>query len=164
MEIRDWLLDLWKMGLLCDEYKELVCNAVSKRQIMDIVLDANGISFLQEMQSEGHALPYEYILEKFGPYLNGRYIYDANGRYTSAMYCCCGTQTVTVETTNVAILGCDGTTFEISDYDVVHLYADRNSNINIKCPRNAKCYVDLWRGGRLLDDCIRNDNIIVNFR
>ena len=110
------------------------------------------------------ALPYEYILEKFGPYLNGRYIYDANGRYTSSMYCCCGTQTVNVETTNVAILGCDGTTFEISDYDVVHLYADRNSNINIKCPRNAKCYVDLWRGGRLLDDCIRNDNIIVNFR
>ena len=82
MEIRDWLLDLWKMGLLCDEYKNLVCNAASKRQIMDIVLDANGISFLQEMQSEGHALPYEYILEKFGPYLNGRYIYDANGRYT----------------------------------------------------------------------------------
>ena len=167
MNEKEWLIDLWKKGLLCDKYKERVCKASSKRQLMDLLLDANGISFLQEMQAQGHCLPYEVITDKFRPYINGRYVYssqqDGSG-YTSVIYCCCDKKNVIVNSTNVCILGCNETVFELQDFSVTHLFIDKNSSITIHCPTHAKCYVDLWYGGKINEECIYKDNIIINRR
>lgn len=166
MTIYEWIDELVSNNLLCKEYQKKFNDAQSKKQIMDIVLDANGVSFMQEMQSCGHAFPYNDILDQFGAYLNGRYVYHhgfGKYEYSSAMYCCYCGDNVVVSTTSVAVLGCCGTTFEIKDYDVAKLYVDSNSDITIKCNGHSKCYVDLWKGGKVSIEG-DNNNVIITER
>jgi hypothetical protein len=67
---KEWIEDIMQRGLLCKEYTEKVIHAKSKKQIMDIVLDVNGASYLLELSAKGFALPYETIRNEFGAYIN----------------------------------------------------------------------------------------------
>lgn len=74
---------------LCAEYTDKWTSAKSKKQLMDICLDANGISYVANAVAQGWGLSPEYICREFAPFNNGKFIRDKDG-YTSAMYCSCG--------------------------------------------------------------------------
>ena len=110
MTFSEWINKVMASGHLCEEYTNKVHEARSKKALMDIVLDANGSSYLCEMDSQGITLPYEPILKEFGAYINARYVAEYEGKngghYNSCIYCCYDEDVCFVETTCVTMLGC----------------------------------------------------------
>lgn len=153
MLFRDWINEVISSGNLCSHYTEKVQDAASKKRLMQLVLDANGINFLQEMQNKGKGLPYEIILNEFKNYINGKYIAEfknekGNG-YTSSIYCCYfDSDTINVNTTLVSLLGCKSKV-NIAENDFVRICVDRNCEIIVNCPLNSRCIIEYWGDAKI---------------
>lgn len=159
MDFNEWLCKVKSRGLLCGAYSEKVDNAKSKKYIMDLALDANGASYLCEMDSKGYPLPYEVILKFFSSYVNGRYVSehknDKGNGYTSCIYCCYSeSDSIEINTTLTTLLGCSANVY-IKDNDFCKIYADKNCNLRIHCPITSRCIVEYWKGANIvvLDNC-----------
>ena len=156
MKYNEWISKVIQTGNLCGNYTDKVMKAKSKLQIMNCVLDANGINFLCEIQEKGLPLPYETICKEFANYINGKYIAEfknekGNG-YTSSIYCCYDNRDITVQTTLCCIMG--GTHYiHIKENDFVKIYADKNTELVITCPDSSRCIVETW--GRV---CVNGGN------
>lgn len=141
-----WVNEILSTGSLCDSYTDKLKRAKSNKQIMDLVLDANGVSYLQQMQEKGLVLPYEVITSRFRSFINGGYISEhknVNGeRYTSSMYCCYQGD-IDVKSSLVALLGCKANIY-VKENSVVQIYADRNCEISVGCPSSSKAIVHYW--------------------
>lgn len=150
MKFKEWLDRIIDAGLLCGAYQDKTLDAKSKKHLMDVVLDSNGVSYLCEMQAKGYPLPYETILREFGNYINGRYIAefknDKGNGYTSTIYCCYSdTDTIEIKTTATTILGCKSKV-RIAENTFVVIYADTNCELEVMCPESSRvslhCYGD----------------------
>lgn len=145
----DWLNELEERGLLCEDYSSRIAKAKSKRQLVDLGLDANGISYLCEMQQKGCPLPYETILSEFKNFINGNYIFESepndNGAtYTCELYCCYSSDDhVDVRTTAITFLGCVARII-LNPNSVSKIYLDTNCKVEIICPPSAKSQVYLY--------------------
>lgn len=153
MKVQDWLNGLIDKGLVCDEYTKKVVDASSKAQLINVLLDANGISFLCEMDAKGYPLPYETILKEFPRFANGNYVAvykNAKGNgYDSCFYCCYTDSTlVEVNTTQTLLLGCT-LDVRIKENDFVRLYVDKNCSVKVHCPKSSKCILTYWRGAKV---------------
>lgn len=151
-KIEDWFALLNEKGLLCENYNSKAMSAHSKKQLMDIVLDANGCSYLQEMSSKGYGLPYEFICSSFASYINGRYIAEyknekGNG-YTSKMYCCFDDDTILVDTTLCSVLGYTGR-IVVAKNNFAKIYLDKNCDVQIELKDGARCIVEYWKGAKV---------------
>lgn len=133
-EIREYITK----SAMCAEYKEKLLSAHSKREMFDIMSDINGLAFLCGMDG-GYTLPYELMTEKFGGFLNGRYIANRDG-YTSKVYCCyCGGEPIVADTSLVGIFGCGEVTVEVPPNAICRLYIDRNSSATVNVGEGAIC-------------------------
>lgn len=152
MKTTQWLNGLMEEGLVCERYKSKVSGALSKKQLMDTFLDANGIPFLCEMDNSGHPLPYEVILSEFKSYVNGRYVSshgESGKEYTSSFYCCYSEGTsVEITTTQTLFLGCSLDVY-IRENDYVRIYLDKGSDVRIHCPNSARCIVERWGNAKV---------------
>lgn len=146
MTFNEWINAIMSNGMLCSEYTDKVKKAFSKKQLMDIVMDANGLNYLAEMEQRGYPLPYETILKEFNGYINGRYTYESkpNQRghtYTTEIYCCYNDEDhIDVNTTAISLLGCK-TTLNIDKFKIVSIYLDTNCDVKINCPEMTSCNV-----------------------
>ena len=152
MKTTEWLQDIANKGLLCGNYTDKVNEAKSKKQLMQIVLDANGVNFLMEMQEKGMPLPYETITTEFGAYINGRYIAEyknekGNG-YTSCLYCCHDKDNIFVDTTLCSVLGYTGR-IVIAKNNFAKIYLDKNCDVQIELQDGARCIVEYWKGAKV---------------
>lgn len=163
MKTTKWINGLIERGLVCDKYKDKIAKALSKKQIMDVFLDANGIPFLCEISSGGDALPYEVILSEFKSYINGRYSSchgEIGHEYTSAVYCCYSDSNgLDIDTTQTLFLGCS-LNVNVKPNDYVRIYLDKGSDIRIHCPESAKCIVENWGGMASVIGAVENVKII----
>lgn len=153
MDFNEWLCKLRGNNLLCASYSEKVDVAKSKKQLMDIVLDANGSTYLCEMDSKGFPLPYEVILKSFSSYINGRYIAeyknDKDNGYTSTIYCCYSeSDRIDINTTLTTLLGCVSSVY-INEWDFCRIYADKNCDLKIYCPPTSRCIIEYWKGAKI---------------
>ena len=157
MTFRNWIDKIIDAGQLCAGYQTKVLDAISKKEVMDIVLDANGVSYLLEMQERGLGLPYETIISEFRPYINGRYVGEfknekGNG-YTSKIYCCYSdNKDIVADTTALVLLGCNNT-IDIPENAFVKIYADKNCDIEINCPKSARAIVEHSSGALVSISC-----------
>lgn len=152
MTFKDWISDVISNGTLCGNYTAMTQGAGSKLALMRIVLDANGINWLQEMDAKGQPLPYETITSEFGNYINGKYMAEfrnEKGRgYTSSLYCC-SMDDIHVKTTLVSILGCACDVW-LEENSFVKLFVDKNCDLVIHCPCTARCIVEYWDGAKVI--------------
>lgn len=141
-----WVNEILSTGSLCESYTDKLKRAKSNKQIMDLVLDANGVSYLQQMQEKGIVLPYEVITSRFRSFINGGYISEHKNvkgeRYTSSMYCCYQGD-IDVKSSLLTLLGCKANIY-VKENSVVQIYADRNCEINVGCPSSSKAIVHYW--------------------
>lgn len=165
MTFNDWLIEVKNSEFICERYLPLVDAARSRKQYMDVALDVNGMAFLCDMIVLGLGLPYTTMHAEFSPYLNGRYIStksDANGGYTSSLYCSIETPSeITANTTLTGIFNCK-CSVNIPKGKACQLYVDSNSVIDINVADGGKCYVDVWDGGTVRFSS--HDNVIVKRR
>jgi hypothetical protein len=151
-KIEDWFALLNEKGLLCENYNSKAMSAHSKKQLMDIVLDANGSSYLQEISAKGYGLPYEFICSSFASYINGRYVAEyknekGNG-YTSKMYCCFDEDTILVDTTLCSVLGYTGR-IVIAKNNFAKIYLDKNCDVQIELQDGARGIIEYWKGAKV---------------
>lgn len=156
MRFQEWINEIISSGLLCGAYTAKVDEAKSKARLMDLCLDANGASWLCEMDAKGMPLPYDTILNEFKPYLNGRYVgkfYNKSGKlgYTSSIYCCFSDyDSIDIQTTLTTFLGCKSEIW-VSGNDFVRIYADKNCELVVYCPPTSRCIVEYWNGAKIID-------------
>ena len=70
---------------LCGEYKKKWDSCTSKKELMDLVLDSNGVEFLADAITFGWGCSQEFLLNEFADFINGRYQRKKDG-YTSELY------------------------------------------------------------------------------
>lgn len=163
----DWLNNVIDKGILCGEYSSKVSNALSKKQIADIGLDANGVHWLCEMRLNGHPLDYDVLLKEFSNFINGKYIFTSPKNqegvsYTCELYCKYNKQDLTVRTTCVSLLACN-TVVNIAPYDCVSIHLDENCNVKIKCHETASCRIYTYGAANVeIEDCGKVKLIEVN--
>lgn len=112
MKTLDWIHNLLEENLICENYKDEVSDAKSKKDLFDIACCVDGALFLAEKENNGEGLPLEVMEREFKNFINGRYkaVYkDENGKqlYTSCMYIGVDTSIV-VDTTVTVLFGCKG--------------------------------------------------------
>lgn len=168
MTFEEWINKVIQSGNLCSGYSNKVSSSKSKLQIVRIVLDTNGVSYLPEMDGKGFPLPYDTILREFKNYINGNYIAqfsnDKGHGYSSSIYCCYSEgNEIHVNSTLSTYLGCSNVTLKINENDFVHLYIDKNCDLSIDCPESSKCLVDYWEGAKINTSKSKGD-IILNKR
>lgn len=152
MKTKLWLEDIIEKGLLCGNYTDKVNDAKSKKMLFDLCCDANGCSYLCEMQAKGMPLPYEVITKEFGSYINSRYIAEyknekGNG-YTSCMYCCYDGDTINVDTTICTVLGYAGV-INVVKNNYAYIVLDKNCDVKISLEDGAKAKVEYWKGAKV---------------
>ena len=123
---------------LCAEYTEKLNKAGSKKAMIDLALDANGLSWTAESVAKGE-LSSDTIAEDFKPFINGKYIRTADG-YTSALYCK-KKDGIDITTTCALIVDCRGVIRV--DRPVAELYLAK-SDVTILAKNGSKVYVYLY--------------------
>lgn len=147
MTFRDWINKVMSAGLLCGDYTDRVNSAFSKKQLADIGLDANGISYVCRMAQKGYPLPYETLLKEFKSFINGKYVCeskpdDRGYTYKTEMYVCYD-GFIDVRTTAIALLGCKAR-LNLKEFAVTDVHVDENCEIEIECPLSSRCRVYLY--------------------
>lgn len=145
METLDWIHNLLEENLICENYKDEVSNAKSKKDLFDIACCVDGALFLAEKENNGEGLPLEVMEREFKNFINGRYkaVYrDENGKqlYTSCMYIGVDTSIV-VDTTVTVLFGCKGVVEVPADKHAI-LVLGYGSDISIN--NNAESRLVSW--------------------
>lgn len=70
---------------LCGEYKKKWDACTSKKELIDLVLDSNGVEFLADAITFGWGCSQEFLLREFSDLINGKYQRKKDG-YTSELY------------------------------------------------------------------------------
>lgn len=70
---------------LCEEYKKKWDTCTSKKELIDLVLDSNGVEFLADAITFGWGCSQEFLLKEFSGFINGKYQRKKDG-YTSELY------------------------------------------------------------------------------
>lgn len=122
---------------LCKQYRTRWDNAQSKKDLMDIALDANGIEYMAEMLNEGWGLTPGYICKEFADYINGRYEKSYNG-YKTAMYVMYDGE-LTASCTAYLLASCNMKVV-IPENCVCRLFICAGSNITIDCEGDCEVY------------------------
>lgn len=160
MVVKEWLDTIIEKGVLCDGYKEKVQKALNKKDMMDIVLDANGVSWIPEQIAKGRCVSYKAMYKEFWPFLNGRYkakFQQETGEYTSSMYVGIHNErdlsgvlfgNVFVDTTLCVLLDIQGDV-EIAKNHVAKIYLDQNCDVRIIVPETSKCIVYYFVGAKI---------------
>lgn len=143
MTIEQWLDNIYATNNMCADYQGLVKKAKSIKQIFELILTSDGLSYLCEVQERGIDLPYSLITDGFKNYINGKLVYehtiDGEPAFTTTLYCCYNNP-ICVNTTGVCLLNCNST-IEISPFNVAKIYIDRNCDIKVVCPSTSKCII-----------------------
>lgn len=116
------------MDGLCEEYATKWDSCVSKKQMMDLALEAKGIDYVCDSIAKGWGLSPEYISSYFKSYINGAYIFS-NGKYTSQMYCGYSGD-IECKTTALALINCD-VRIHTPKFSMCEIYATGNVKLSI---------------------------------
>lgn len=135
---------------LCKEYFDKLNNAKSKKALIDLALDANGLSWTAEAVVK-EELPIEVIANDFKPFLNGKYVREADG-FTSALFCDFDGE-IRVTTTCALIIGYKG--IVRVDRPIAELYL-ANSDVTILANEGSKVNVYLYNS-----TVVNNDFVVI---
>ena len=123
---------------LCGQYKSKWNSASTKRELVDLALDSNGIEFMADSIAFDWGLSKDYLLKEFGEFMNGFHQCREKG-YTSEMYI--GTHGVlSVKSTLLLIGYCDDLEIEIPQHTVCRIYVCGGSRVRIENKGHAEIY------------------------
>lgn len=142
----EWIDEIIRRNELCSAYVDKVNDAVSNKQIFDVVTDSNGMSYLPSMDSKGFGLPKDLITGRFGKFINGRCVVEHKTKnqkvYTSAIYCDFYSSISCFETL-LTVLWSE-CTINVKECHFCRIYIDKNSKVKINCPSTSKAIVHYW--------------------
>lgn len=115
---------------LCDKYKVKWDGCKTKKDLVDIALDSQGIDFIADSIAFGWGLSKEYLLSNFGEFANGFY-QRIKGGYTSEMYV--GAHgVVNLKSTLTLVAYCDDLEIHIPEHCVGQIFICGGSKVRIE--------------------------------
>lgn len=106
MQIKNWIEQLSRSGLVCTDYMRKISVVETKEDMFRVLCDANGGQWLFEMHAKGVPLPVDDFCKEFVNYLNGTRIVEYPQGYTSKFYCRSTEHDIDADTTLVYLLEC----------------------------------------------------------
>lgn len=140
------LVDLKRKSILmglCEKYREKWDACASKKQLVDMALDSNGIEFMADAIAFGWGLSKEYLMQEFGEFMNGFYRRQEEG-YASEMYIGAH-EVLSAESTLLLIGYCDDIEIEIPEHAVCRIYICGGSSVRIE--NNGKVELLVYGAG-----------------
>ena len=92
---------------LCAQYAEKIAGARSKKSLVDIALDANGVEWMAQSIAEGWGLDPHFIAEHFAAFNNARYVWR-RGELSAAMFVLPQLREIDINTTQALLVGFKG--------------------------------------------------------
>lgn len=124
---------------LCDQYRAKWNACKSKRELVDLALDGNGIEFMADSMAFGWGLGKDYLLREYGEWMNGFYRSREDG-YTSEMYV--GAHgVVNVRSALLLVAYCDDLEIVVSEHNVCRIYVCGGSKVRVECLGDAELVV-----------------------
>lgn len=121
---------------LCDQYRGKWDACKSKRELVDLALDSNGVEFMADSMAFGWGLGKDYLLREFGEWMNGFYI-SREGGYTSEMYV--GAHGVlNTRSALLLVAYCGGLEIIVPEHHVCRIYVCGGSKARIECLGDAE--------------------------
>lgn len=123
---------------LCSTYLDRWNKATSDDDLIDIALDVNGAEFLAMSVADGWGLPTEFIKERFGKFINGKWYRHKNG-YTSELYAGFDGD-ISQRCTLTTLIDCTSTIY-VPNVNVARLYVSGESNITVRNDGECDVYI-----------------------
>lgn len=124
---------------LCGEYKGKWDSCITKKELVDMALDSNGVEFMADSMAFEWGLSKEYLQREFEEYMNGLYQRSGNG-YTSEMYV--GAHGIMkLKSTITLIAYCDGLEIDVPEHFIGKVYVCGGSNVKIENKGGVELYV-----------------------
>lgn len=154
---------------VCDGYRERLKGASTLKDVMDILMDANGIEWLC-FQSQFLKLDSRDVLLRLAPaFINGRhvasYVNEKGNGYTTAIFV--GekgekARDVEVDSTIACFMRMSAHVY-IRKNSFVRIYADKDSAITLHLAKDARCEVNVGGNGIvLIDGKSESSNVLIN--
>lgn len=87
MQIKDWIEQLSRSGMVCPDYMRKLSAVETKEDMFRVLCDANGGQWLFDIHSKGVPLPVDDFCKEFANYLDGKRVMEYPQGYTSSFYC-----------------------------------------------------------------------------
>lgn len=144
--IKEWTLNAVQHRLICKDYAARIQAAATKRDYFRILCDANGISFVGELQKKGLLLPLQEFKEEFKPFVNGAQIIRYDNGVTSKLYIDYN-DNIIADTTLMSIINCK-CVIDIPNYHYPRIVIDQNSDVIINIGTGVRATIDIFDGGK----------------
>lgn len=123
---------------LCGKYKGKWDGCNSKRELVKMALDSNGIEFMADSIAFGWGLGRSYLMGEFGEFMNGFYQCHEDG-YMSEMYV--GAHGVMeVRSTLLLLAYCDGLEVDVPEHTVCRIYVCGGSRVKVENKGRCEIY------------------------
>lgn len=123
---------------LCGQYGKRWDGCSSKRDLVNMALDGNGIEFMADSIAFGWGLSKEYLQREFGDFMNGNYQCIEKG-YTSEMYI--GVSGVVCARSTLLLVGyCNDFKVVVPKNMACRIYMCGGSKVNIENRGHAEIY------------------------
>lgn len=125
---------------ICVDKAHVWDNCGNKKELMDLALSAQGLDYVANAIGQGWGISPRLIMDKFGSFNNGRYVYRSPRGYTTAMYCGYRGKLI-CELTAMLIIDSD-IEIEIPSYCICELYVTGVTKITLT--GSGRCKVRVY--------------------
>lgn len=116
---------------LCGQYKGIWDNCKSKKDLVDVAIDVNGIEFMADSIAFDWGLSEEFLVTEFDEYINGKYRRIKDG-YSSELHVGEGNNTISVVSTLNLFAYSKNITIYVPQDSFCRIYLAKCSNVRIK--------------------------------
>lgn len=129
---------------ICSKYSELIRNANTDNDIIDISLEVQPLEVITASVDTAWGLDSEYCINRFHPFLNGNYVLSKHHKgYSSEMFIRYNGD-INLRTTVLSVIS-SNTDIYVQDNDVCMIYIGGKNNLNtIHIGKNARCHIYVY--------------------
>lgn len=148
MNIKDWIENMSRSGLVCSDYMRKISAADSREDIFRVLCDANGGNWLFEQHAKNVPLPIYDFCNEFANYLNGKRVMEYPQGYTSKFYCR-SFDDIDADTTLVYILECMDAEVYVPKNRYPSIILSDGSKADVVLCDGARANVELYGGAHV---------------
>ena len=132
----------------CSDGAEAFSKCGSRKDVFRLALSPTGVDFFLKSIMDGWGPSPDDVLSAFGAFVNGRLtVRNENGDRVTSAQMWCGENHITVDDSVrwLVLVGCVGKV-EINKWQVVHVFVDSSSRVEIIAHDNSIVYVTNYGG------------------
>lgn len=149
MQIRDWVEQLSRSGMVCTDYMRKLSAVETKEDMFRILCDANGGAWLFDIHAKGVPLPVDDFCKEFANYLNENRVMEYPQGYTSKFYCRPTEVDIDADTTLVYLLECMDMAVYVPKNKYPSIILSDGSQADVVLGEGSRANIELYGDARV---------------